>query len=61
MKPSEILRNLADMIDVTTGGTVNFMITNSKVLTTFTLLALAEITLTPVSAVAANTTVGTWS
>jgi hypothetical protein len=49
------------VIDVTTGGTVNFMITNSKVLTTFTLLALAEITLTPVSAVAANTTVGTWS
>jgi hypothetical protein len=61
MKPSEILRNLADMIDVTTGGTVNFMITNIKVLTTFTLLALAEITLTSVSAVAANTTVGTWS
>ena len=49
------------VIDVTTGGTVNFMITNSKVLTTFTLLALAKITLTPVSAVAANTTVGTWS
>jgi hypothetical protein len=49
------------VIDVTTGGTVNFMITNSKVLTTFTLLALAEITLIPVSTVAANTTVGTWS
>jgi hypothetical protein len=49
------------VIDVTTGGTVNFMITNSKVLTTFTLLALAEITLIPVSTIAANTTVGTWS
>jgi hypothetical protein len=48
-------------IDVTTGGTVNFMITNNKATANFQVTALSHIRLTPVGVIGANTAAGTWA
>jgi len=49
------------VIDVTTGGNVNFMLTLSKAVTALSIPQLSYITLTPVGSVGANTAIGTWS
>jgi hypothetical protein len=49
------------ILDVTTGGNVNFMITNNKATANFQVTALSNIRITALSAIGANTAVGTWS
>ena len=49
------------VIDVTTGGNVNFMITLSKAVSALSIPQLSYITLVPVGAIGANTQAGTWA